>query len=108
MSLAAINILRDQRKAQIEESPFSETFQIVDSDLTFKGIFDEAHEESNKDGGNVRQKKTVPVILVSERPEGITERTTKIQREEWETGDPEYTFNLYGKDKEGVPVLWLF
>jgi len=106
MSFDTVNIMRDHRKNQIETSPFSETFQIVGGS-TFKGIFDKAHFQDNKDSGNVTQKKLNPLIMVSEKPVGLTERSTKIRREGWTIGDYEYTFFKIGTDEEGIPILWL-
>ncbi len=104
MSEATLDIMRDHRTNQIELSPSSETFQIVGGS-TFKGIFERSHLENNKDSGNVMQKKLTSRILVSTIPAGLTERVTKITRE-----DPgkEFTFNFAGLDDEGIPILWLF
>jgi hypothetical protein len=107
MSQTTLDITRRHRKAQTENSPFSEEFQIVGGG-TFKGIFDRSHIEDEKDRGNVTQKQTNPMIQVAERPDGLTERTSKIRREGWTSGDKEYTFFFYGIDDEGVPVVWLY
>lgn len=107
MSIEALDLMRDQRKLQIEQSPFSEEFQIVGGG-SFRGIFDKSHEETNKDGGNIRQKNLSPAIMISDIPSGLIERASKIQREGWTTGDKIYTFRAYGKDEEGIPILWLF
>jgi len=106
MSINTVDIMRQHRKSQIEISPSSETFQIVGGS-TFKGIFDRAHFQDSKDSGNVTQKKLNPLIMVSEKPAGLTERSTKIRRDGWVTGDHEYTFFKIGLDDEGIPILWL-
>lgn len=104
MSQETIDILRQHRADQIELSPSSETFQIVGGS-TFKGIFDRAHKEDNKDSGNVLQKKLTPLIMVSTIPAGLTERSSQITRE---TVGETFTFSYVGKDEEGIPILWLF
>jgi hypothetical protein len=104
MSTDALDVLRQHRDATIQLSPFSELFQIVGG-VSFYGVFDEAHVEENKDAGQVTQKKRKPLIMVSEVPSGLVERTSKITRE-GETR--EYTFHYVGKDAEGLPILWLF
>lgn len=103
MSLETIDLMREQRTAQIEESPASETFQIVGGS-TFKGVFDRANFSDSKDKGNVKNQFLRPCIMVSVVPSGIEERTTKIQREE----GSEYTLFFIGKDDEGIPLLWLY
>ena len=103
MSLETLDIYRDHREEQLENGPFSETFQIVGGS-TFKGVFDRSHMEENKDSGNVRQKKLYPRILVSEVPSGLTPNVTKIQREE----GTEFTFKFSAIDDEGIEYLWLF
>ena len=104
MSQKTIDILRQHRTNQIELSPSSETFQIVGGS-TFKGIFDRAHKEDDKDSGNVTQKKLTPMIMVSTIPAGLTPRTSEITRE---TVDKTFKLNFIGKDEEGIPILWLF
>lgn len=103
MSVEALEIMRQQRRDQIELNPGSETFTVSDA-ADFIGIFDRMHMEEDSDGGNVQQKLLNPVVMVSEIPAGITERVSVITREE---GDS-YTFLFAGKDEEGVPILWLF
>lgn len=103
MSQDTIDILNTHRDDQLELSPSSEEFQIVGGG-SFFGIFDKAHWEENKDGGNVTQKRLRPVIMVSVVPSGLTERSTKIERENGDT----YTLFFIGKDDEGVPLLWLY
>lgn len=103
MSLETIDILRTHRDNQLKLSPSSEEFNIVDG-LTFFGIFDRAHFEDNKDKGNVLQKKLTPVIQVSTIPSGMTERETRIERENGDT----FTLFFVGKNDEGIPLLWLF
>lgn len=103
MSQDTIDLYREQRKKQVEDGPFSETFQIVGGD-TFKGVFDKSHIEENKDAGNVLQKKLYPRILCNIEPSGLDPRVTKIQRED----STEFTYNFTGLDKEGIVLLWLF
>ena len=104
MSQETVDALREQRKAQIEESPFSETFQIVGGS-TFKGIFNRANRQGRKDPGNVKPMILNPSIMVDSRPEGIIEHETIIERED---GVSKYTFSSYDTDEEGIPILWLF
>jgi len=107
MSVETIDIMNEHRKNQIEQSPSSETFQIVGGS-TFKGIFDRSHFEENKDSGNVTQKKPFPIIMVNIRPADLTEKSSKIRRENFQIGDKEYIFNYIGTDDEGIPILWLY
>ncbi len=100
----AINIMRDQRKAQVELSPSSEDFQIVGG-VIFRGIFDRSHEEDNKDDGNIQQKKLVPRIMVSVVPSGIVPRITKVIRS---VDNTTYTVRFVSIDDEGIPVIWLY
>lgn len=107
MSITAIEIKRAHRLRQIEEGPDSEEFSIVGGG-TFRGIFDRSYIYDNKDSGNVKQKTNNPLIMVSGRPDGLTEQVSVIRREEWATGGKEYRFLSYAIDDEGVPVLWLY
>lgn len=104
MSLTTLEIMNGHRKAAVENSPASEEFTIVEGG-NFKGIFDESHIENNKDSGNVTQKKIKPRIMVDSLPEELVnqERISKIQRENGE----EYTYQFFGKDKEGIAIIWL-
>ena len=103
MSLTAIEIMRQHRKDQVEKNPSSESFSILGGG-SFLGTFDITHEEENKDKGNSLMKKTRPFIIVDKRPDGLTERISKITRE----GDSkEYLFFFEGQDSEGLTVLWL-
>ena len=103
MSKTAIDLMRVDRKNAVEESAASETFQIVGGG-TFKGVFDRTWDDGNKDKGGAVKKTLRPFIMVNERPAGLTERTSLIQREdETET----LRFFAEGKDTEGIPILWL-
>ena len=104
MSQETIDIMRQQRKDQVELNPSSELFQIVDGG-TFRGVFDRAHLEDRKDKGNVTQKKLTPLIMVSEIPSGLIERTTQIERE---SVGKTYTLSFVSLDDEGIPILWLY
>jgi len=104
MSQDTIDILNTHRADQLSLSPSSETFQIVGG-ATFSGIFDRAHFETDKDRGNITQKKLMPMIMVAEIPAGLSERVTEITRE---NGTDTYTFSYAGIDDEGVAILWLF
>ena len=105
MSQDTLNILNQQRAYQIELSPFSEEFTINDGPDSFCGIFDNFHIENNNDDGNVSQKRTYPAIMVAELPAALTnqERIATVKRE---NGDS-FIFQFFGKDKEGVPIIWL-
>lgn len=104
MSQDTLDILHTHRTAQVELSPFSETFQIVGGD-TFRGWFDRAHLEDKEDKGHITQKKLTPLIGVAEVPAGLVERSSEITRE---NGTDTYTLRFIGKDDEGIPILWLF
>jgi len=95
-----------QRLYQIEEGPFSESFEIVGKSGTFKGIFDRAHKEESTDGGNVSRKTVGTRIMVAGIPSALInlERKAKIKRVS--TGVV-YQYNKAGEDLEGVPILWL-
>ena len=103
MSLETIDMLNEDRKNQVEESPSSEEFSVVDSIETFKGIFDRALFQSKTDEGNVRGNYMRPLIMVSTIPSFLVEEDSVIVRENGES----YTFKYADKDEEGVPVLWL-
>jgi hypothetical protein len=107
MSVETIDIMNEHRKNQIELSPSSEEFQIVGGS-TFRGIFDRAHVENNKDGGNILQKNLTPVIMVPVKPAGLSENVSKIRRENYQVGDKEFTFKFIGLDEEGIPLIWLY
>ncbi len=102
MSLAALTILNQQRADMIELDPSSETFNIVGGP-TFIGIFDDAYEINQADGGNVSQRSTCPAIMVSEIPDGLIKGTI-INRED---GDS-FTWRRSGTDSQGVNVIWLY
>lgn len=105
MSQETLDILRDNLNDQIELSPFSEVITIDNGPDTFHGIFDNFHIENNKDNGNVSQKRSKPGLMVSSLFPSLVnrERIAKLKRE---NGDV-YTFQFYGKDEEGVPIIWL-
>lgn len=102
MSQETIDALNVQKKAQIEESPFSETFQIVGGG-SFKGIFDDAYDTGMSDGGNVTQRSTCPAIMVYEEPAGLV-KGSEILREDLTS----FKWRRTGLDTEGIPVLWLY
>ena len=95
-----------QRLYQVENSPFSETFEIVGTDDTFNGIFDRAHQEESRSGGGVSRKTVGTRIMVATIPDALDglERAAEITRVS--TGET-YKYNKPGKDLEGVPILWL-
>lgn len=103
MSQDTLDILNQHRANQLSLSPSSEEFTIQGGS-TFFGIFDNAHYEEPKDRGNVTGKKRMPVIMVDVVPSGLTPDSSVIIRE---NGD-EFTFQFAGRDKEGVPLLWLY
>lgn len=104
MSVEALDLYRQQRDYQVEDGQFSEEFQIVGGD-TFRGVWDLAHMQDNKDRGNVMQKKLNPRIMISTIPAGLEERTTQITRvSTLET----FTYFFVDKTDEGIPILWLY
>jgi len=102
MSLETLDILNNDKKNQIELSPFSETFQIVGG-VSFIGIFDDAYDTGMVDGGNVTQRSTCPAIMVVEEPTGLI-KGSEIERESGEL----FTWRRNGTDSEGVPVVFLY
>ena len=103
MSLETLNVLDQQRKDQIELSPFSETFTVSGLD-PFIGIFEEANFTGGKDSGNIKKSFLRPVIMVNIIPAGLVEQESIITRE---NGADNFTFYKAGKDKQGIPLLWL-
>lgn len=104
MSTDALEIMKAQRKAQIEESPFSETFYLdpTGARTEIKGIYDDPYETENTDQGQVRQQKRKPRILLNEIPGSIVFRTTKI-----EVRGEVFTIQKPDRDPEGVARIWL-
>ena len=102
MSLEALEIIRNQRLYEVENSPFAQEFQIVGGD-TFKGTFDHSYiEDGKEDGGNIRQRGRVPRIYVATIPVGVI-KGVEITFES-------KSFHVKGNsslDDEGVPVIWL-
>jgi hypothetical protein len=95
--------MNQHKSDQLELSPSSEEFNIVDGG-TFFGVFDESHiENKSNNQSNTTQKKLSPRIMVATRPDGIEEQTTIIERA---NGTP-YTFKFFGIDEEGIPMIWL-
>jgi len=104
MSLDTLSILEYHREQAVENSPSSETFTIVGSGSTFKGIFDKSAVNESEDSGHVTEKNIHARIMVAKRPSGLTERSTKIVRE---NGIDTYTFSFYDIDEMGQGLLWM-
>jgi len=104
MSLETVELLRVDRKNQLEQSPASETFLIDGGPSEFGGIFSRAPRQLSKDAGNFKPNTLKPMIMVDLRPSGLVENTTKIMRE----NGTEYTFHFFDIDDEGIAIIWLF
>ena len=103
MSLAAIDIMNEHKKNQIEKSPSSEEFSI-NTGGSFFGIFDKSHIEGKKNEGNSKMKSTRGSIQVYTRPAGLEERVSIITRE---NGTDSFKFFFFEIDDEGIPLIWL-
>lgn len=95
---------QEQRKYQIENSSFSESFSINGTTRTIKGIFDRSFLLGKKDDGGVQSESLKARILVSEVPDPAITRNDTITREKT---NERYTFRKSTIDDEGIPVLWL-
>lgn len=106
MSLEALEIIRNQRLYEVENSPFAQEFTIVGAPVgqdTFKGTFDHSYiEDGDEDKGHIRQRGRVPRISVASIPAGIVKgvEITFESKSFHVKGNP-------GLDDEGVPVIWL-
>lgn len=103
MSTDAIDIMKAQRKSQVEHI-FSETFYLdpAGSRTEVNGIYDEPYETENTDQGQVRQQQRKPRILLDDIPDSVVARSTKI-----EVRGEVKTIQKIDRDPEGVPVIWL-
>lgn len=110
MSLDALEVMRQNRDDQFDLGAFSEEFTIIDSGGlsigTFNGVFSEYHIENEMDNGNNKKKRVRPIVLVSVQPPELVgkESDYKVRRE---LNSDEFTFQFFGKNTEGIPVLWL-
>ena len=102
--MSALDLYDNQRDFQLEEGNFSEDFTYALGGVvtTFKGIYDEAYIIENSDAGQMRQQKRKPLISVSEEPDGIVAKTTKVT-----VRGLERTINKIDRDPNGVTRLWL-
>lgn len=94
----------DQRKFILEQSPFSESFQIVGGVL-FNGVFDESTEERSADNSGVTSKVINSRVIVPTLPTGLVNRVTNVVR--LLTGIT-YKVTACAVDTEGIPVIWLY
>ena len=111
MSLDTLASMEVQKTFAVEEGIFSQDF-ILDpsgSAITFKGIFDNSHEEEKKDGGGVTKNAPVPRIMVAEILVGFIRGAVVI--DVLENGDPgpnTWKISRADKDSEGIPLIWLY
>jgi hypothetical protein len=104
MSTTAIGLMDGRFKEFISSSPSSEEFTL-DPDgaaTTFDGIYDEAYENENEDAGHVRQRSLTPRILVGEILSGM------VRDAEVTDGTNTWKISRADKDRNGVPVIWLY
>ena len=101
-----LEIYRTQRLYQIENGPFSESFEVVETGDTFKGIFDRSHREEGNDSGNVSRKTVATHIMVATIPEALEGQGRTVTIKRVDTGVV-YKYNKSALDTEGIPILWL-
>jgi len=96
--------MRAQRKSQIEDGVFSETFYLNPATTrdVIKGIYDDSYLTEDDDQGNVRQQKRKPRVLVDTIPATVVFRSTQI-----EVRGVVYTIQKGDRDDEGIPRMWL-
>jgi len=104
MSIEALDAMNQHRKDCTENGYSSEEFTVPGFD-SFFGTFDHSHIEEKNDSANVQQKQLYKRIMVDSMPDGLVGNTTKITRVS--TGVV-YAFSSYGKDTEGIGLVWLF
>lgn len=103
MSIEALEIYDLHREFQLEQGPNSQKVTIIDSGVSFYGIFDNSRIlDSKKDAGNIQKKARSPRIMVSVIPSGISQGT-KLLLENSESYEVKFT----GKDKAGQGLIWL-
>lgn len=102
----ALELMKAQLAAAVENGPSSESFTLDPDDtaISFKGIFDNAYEEGDKDGGHVSQQTMTPRILVSEILSGMVQQAA-VRRE---SGGEIWHISRAEKDEMGVSVIWLY
>ena len=102
--MTTLELMRAQRKAQIEDGPFSEPFYLdpTGARIELRGVYDEPYLSGDKDSGNVRQQLRKPRLIIDEVPAGITAQSTKV-----EVRGVVYTVQKVDRDPEGVPRVWL-
>ena len=104
MSIAALEIMNQHRKDCTENGVSSEEF-LIDGATSFYGTFDKSHIEEKTDATNVDQKNVSPRIMVNSLPVGLVGNSSIIKRVY--TG-VEYIFSFYGRDTEGIGLVWLY
>ena len=104
MSTDALDAMNAQMVEAVENGPFAQTFTLDPSGsaISFKGIFDNAHEDQGKDGGGVPRQSRTPRILVSEILAGF------VREAEVSDGTTTWKISKAEKDDQGIPVIWLY
>lgn len=101
MSSESLEAMRQHRLDQVENGAFSQEFTSSDPVAAFRGIYERAYALRDRDQGYNSHNTPTPAILVSEIPDGFKKGTIITT----EDGDKRVT--VFGKDFEGVPIIWL-
>jgi len=104
MSLDTLASMEVQKTFALEEGIFSQEFTLDPNGvpITFKGIFDNSHEEEKKDDGGVTRNAPVPRIMVAEILDGF------VREAEVTDGTTTWKISRADKDSEGIPLIWLY
>jgi hypothetical protein len=102
--VTALEIYREQRRQQIEDGPFSESFYLdpYATRVEIRGIYDEPYLAGESDQGNVRKQLQKPRVVVDEIPASVIARSTQI-----EVRGKVYRIEKPDRDPDGIPRMWL-